>query len=87
MGWERLKMRVFLRNKRTRLYCAGSNDWAVAMGQAVEFTSVRRAITFAVDGSMPETEVVVRYDLLAEEVTLPLVPEWRDCAQPNSAAA
>ena len=80
-------MRVFLRNKKTRLYCAGTNGWATAMGQAVEFTSVRWAIAFAVEGSMPETEVVVRYDLLAEEVTLPLVPEWRDFAQPNSAAA
>jgi hypothetical protein len=80
-------MRVFLRNKRTRLYCAGSDGWAPAIGQAVEFTSVRRAITFAVEESMPETEVVVRCDLLAEEVTLPLVPEWRDYDRPGSAAA
>ncbi len=80
-------MRVFLRNKRTRLYCASANCWAAAIGQAVEFGSVQRAITFAVEESMPETEVVLRCDLLAEEVTLPLVPEWRDHARPRAAAA
>jgi hypothetical protein len=80
-------MRVFLRNRRTRLYCAGANGWAAAIGQAVEFDSVPQAIRFAVDGSMPETEVIVRCDLLAEEVALPLLPEWRDHDHPRSAAA
>jgi hypothetical protein len=80
-------MRVFLRNKKTRLYCAGANGWAAAIGQAVEFDSIPQATRFAIDGRMPETEVVVRCDLLAEEVALPLLPEWRDLEQPRSAAA
>ena len=71
-------MKVLLRNRTTRLYCAGSNGWAAAAEQALDFTSVRRAARFARDEKLPETEVVVRYDLLAEEVALPLVPEWCD---------
>ena len=80
-------MRVFLRNKKSRLYCAGSKGWAPAIGQAVEFASVQRAVTFAVEKSLPESEVVLRCDILAAEVTLPLVPEWRDFHQSGSAAA
>ena len=73
-----MTMRVFLRNRETRLYRADSSGWAAGVGQALDFTSVRRAARFARDEKLPETEVVVRYDLLAEEVALPLVPEWCD---------
>jgi hypothetical protein len=80
-------MRVFLRSKKTRLYRTGSNGWAAAIGQAVEFTSVPRAIKFALDGSLREAEVVIRCDLLAEEVTLPLVADWHEPDRPRPAAA
>ena len=82
-----LTMRVLLRNKKTRLYCDGSNGWAAAAGQAREFTSVPHATRFALDGSLAEIEIVVRCDLLAEEVTLPLVREWCDADQRDAAAA
>ena len=80
-------MKVFLRNKHTRLYCAASNGWAVALAEALPFTDVRQAARFAFDEKVPEAEIVVRCDLLEEEVTVPLVPEWCELAQPRSAAA
>ena len=80
-------MRVFLRNKKTRLYCAESNRWAAAVGQAIHFTSVPHAARFARDGKLAEVEVVLRCDLLEEEVAVPLVPGWCDFDQPDSAAA
>jgi hypothetical protein len=80
-------MRVFVRNKHTRLYCAASNGWAAAMTQALPFTSVRHAARFAFDERVPEAEIVVRCDLLEEEVAMPLLPEWCDLEEPGSVAA
>jgi hypothetical protein len=80
-------MRVLLRNTKTRLYCADSNGWAAAAGQALDFTSVPHAARFALDGRLPELEIVVRYDSLAEEITVPLLPEWCDLRQADAAAA
>lgn len=80
-------MRVFLRNKQTRLYCAASNRWAVALAEALPFTNVRQAAMFAFDEKLPEVEIVVRCDLFEEEVTVPLVPEWCHLEQPDTAAA
>jgi hypothetical protein len=78
-------MRVFLRNKQTRLYCADVNEWAAAVGHALEFTSVPHAARFARDENLPGIEIVVRCDLLAEEVAMPVLPEWCDVDQPRSA--
>ena len=69
-------MRVFLRNTKTRLYRTDSNGWVATVGQALDFISVPRAARFARDEKLPEAEIVVRCDLLAEEVALPLLPEW-----------
>jgi hypothetical protein len=80
-------MRVFLRNTKTRLYCADSNGWAAAAGQAFDFTSVPHAARFALDERLPEIEIVVRYDSLEEEIAVPLVPEWCDLHHPDAAAA
>jgi hypothetical protein len=80
-------MRVFLRNTKTRLYCADSNGWAAAAGQALDFTSVPHAARVALDESLPEIEIVVWYDSLAAEVVVPLLPEWCDFDQSDSAAA
>ena len=80
-------MRVFLRNKRTRLYCAESNRWAAAVGQAIHFASIPHAARFARDGNLPGLEVVVRCDLLEEEVAVPLVPAWCDLDQHRSVTA
>jgi|NGEPerStandDraft_6_1074524.scaffolds.fasta_scaffold140899_2 hypothetical protein len=80
-------MRVFLRNKQTRLYRAASNGWAAASEEALPFTSVRHAARFAFDEKLPEAEIVVRYDLLEQEVAVPLLPEWCDLDERDSAAA
>ena len=79
-------MRVFLRNKKTRLYCAESQEWVAALGQAREFSSVSHATRFAREEDLPGTEILVRCDLLAEEVTMPVLPEWRDFGQFDAAA-
>ena len=71
-------MRVLLRNKRTRLYCAAYNRWAVAAAEALPFTNVPQAARFAYDEQVPEAEIVVRCDLLAQEVAVPLLREWCD---------
>ena len=82
MNW--LAMRVFLRNRKTRSYRADSNGWDAGAGQALDFTSVPHAARFTRDEKLAEAEIVVRYDLLAEEVALPLLPEWRNFDQSAS---
>ena len=79
-------MRVFLRNRQTRLYRAAPDRWAEARGEALHFASVQQAARFALDEKLPEAEIVVRYDLLEQEVAMPLLPEWCDLRQPASAA-
>jgi hypothetical protein len=80
-------MRVFLRNTKTRLYCADPNGWAAAAGQALDFTSVPHAARFALDERLLGFEIVVRYDSLEEEVTVPLLAEWCDLDHAHSVAA
>ena len=80
-------MRVFLRSKKTGLYYTRSNEWAAAPGLAREFASVPHANSFALAGGLPQTEIVLRCDLLEEEVTMPLVSELRDLDRPTAAAA
>jgi len=80
-------MKVFLRNKKTRLYCADLNGWAASVGHTLEFTSVPHAARFARDENLPGTEIVARCDVLEEEVPMPLVPEWCGFDQPASVAA
>jgi hypothetical protein len=79
-------MKVYLRNRESRLYCAASNRWEVSITQALAFRSVRQAARFAIDQKMPEVEIVLRSDLLEEEVTLPLIPQWCDIGEPRAAA-
>ena len=79
-------MRVYLRNRQTRLYCAASNGWAVAITQALLFSNVRQAARFAFDKQVPEAEIVMRSDLVEQEITLPLLPQWCELQEPRSAA-
>ena len=78
-------MRVLLRSKQTGGYYAGSNPWAAPIAQALPFSSVRHAAKFAFDEKVPDAEIVVRCDLLEEEVALPILPEWCEPHQPGSA--
>jgi len=79
-------MRFFLRNKQTRLYCASSREWVIAITHALPFHTVPQAARFAYDQELPEAEIVVRCDLVDQEVALPLLPQWCDLYQPGSAA-
>jgi hypothetical protein len=79
-------MRVFLRDRQTRRYCASSSAWAVALARALVFSSVRQAARFAFEEKVPGAEIVVRCDLLEQEVALPLLPEWCDSPEPGRAA-
>ena len=80
-------MRVLLQSKQTGGYYAGSNTWAAPIAQALPFSSVRHAAKFAFDEKVPDAEIVVRCDLLEQEVAVPLVREWCDLDEPDSAAA
>ncbi len=80
-------MRVFLRNKKTRLYCAESNRWTGEVGQACDFTSVPRAARFVRDQKLPGLEIILKYDTLQDEVVVPVLAEWCDIDRPRSAAA
>ena len=82
-----LNMKVFVRNRQTRLYRAASNGWAATMTQALLFDSVPHAARFAFDEKVPEAEIILRCDLLDQEVAVPLLPEWCDLAEHHSAAA
>jgi len=79
-------MRVFLRHKQTRFYCAPANRWAATTAQALLFISVRHAAKFAFDQNLPQAEIVVWCDVLEQEVTVPLIPEWCDLHEPRPAA-
>jgi hypothetical protein len=80
-------MKVLLRNRTTRLYCAASNGWTAAADQAFEFTSVPQATRFALDQNLQGTEIILRYYTFPDEVSVPLLPEWGHLYQPDSAAA
>lgn len=79
-----LTMRVLLRNKQTRRYCAGPNEWAAVIAQALIFSSVQHAAKFAFNEKVQEAEIVVRCDLVEQEVALPLLPEWCELHDPGS---
>lgn len=58
----------------------------MAIAQALVFNSVRQAARFAFDEKVPQAEIVMRSQLLEQEITLPLLPEWCDLDEPRSAA-
>ena len=69
-------MRVFLRNKRTGLYYRGSNQQSSNPREALEFASVAAAAMLALSERLPETEIALRCDPVAQEVGLPVLAEW-----------
>jgi hypothetical protein len=79
-------MRVFLRDKKTRRYHAGSEGWASAAGEARDFNNIAQASRIALDERLPEVEIVLQWEMLPDEVVLPVLAEWCNC-QPDSGAA
>ena len=71
-------MKVFLRNKNDRLYWADLSGWVAGSGQAFDFGNVPRAARFALDGRLAPMEIVLRCDVLPDEVTMPVLAEYCD---------
>jgi len=69
-------MRVLLRNRRTRLYYAGSRRPGAGLDQALDFGDVPGATKFALEQRLQDMEIVLRYDTCGGEVPLPVLPEW-----------
>lgn len=59
--------------------------WVAEAEQAFDFASVPRAARFAFDQEVLEAEIVVRCDLLEQEVVVPLLAEWCDLHEGHAA--
>ena len=68
-------MRILLRNRKTRLYCGDPSGCAAPAKKALGFTSVAHAAKFASDAKLPETEIVLSFELLATEAVVPVLRE------------
>jgi len=65
-------MKVFLRNRETGQYCAGSNGWSAKSSMAQDFETINSATQFARTQKLTGMEVVLRYDDPACDLVLPL---------------
>ena len=80
-------MKVYLREKKTRRYHAGSEGWAAAAGEARDFISVAQASRTALNERLPEVEIVLKWEMLPDEVVAPVLAEWCNGHQPDPGAA
>jgi hypothetical protein len=71
-----ITMRVFLKRKRIGQYYRDVNQFAADPGEARDFASVPAAARFVFAEQLPETEIVLRWDALDQEVALPVLREW-----------
>ena len=55
-------MKVLLRETKTRLYYAGTNQWTTDAQQARDFDEVERAIQLRRNEQLTDVEVVLRFD-------------------------
>jgi hypothetical protein len=69
-------MRVFLRTRKRGLYYRGDGQFSPELGEAREFPSVAAAAARALSDKLPDAEIAVRCDHLAQEVGLPVLAEW-----------
>ena len=69
-------MRVLLRHKRTGFYSGGSIGWVDSTSQALDFSSVPKATRFALDENLSAAEIVLKSDVLPDEVVMPVLSEW-----------
>jgi hypothetical protein len=64
-------MRVFLRQKKTRLYYGGSGQLDPDLAKAMEFSSIYAASERALSEHLSEVEIVLKCDYLDREILLP----------------
>lgn len=71
------KTKVFLRNRETGQYYAGSNLWSGSNSVAYDFETVESAAQLARNRGIAGIEVVVRDDdAPACDLVLPFTQEW-----------
>ena len=71
-------MRVLLKRKSTGHYYCDANQFAIEPSEALDFANVPAAAEFALAKQLPEAEIVLRWDSLAQEIPLPVLREWGD---------
>jgi len=67
-----MNFKVFLRNRETGQYYAGSNGWSGNPSVAHEFDTVESAIELARTQRLADMEVVLKYDDPPCDLVLPL---------------
>ena len=72
------EMRVLLKRKGTGHYYRDANQFAIEPSEALDFANVPAAAQFALTKQLPEVEIVLRWDSLAQEIPLPVLREWGD---------
>ncbi len=65
-------MRVLLRHMDTGFYYCGGYDWVDEVAGALDFGTVLKAATVALEQKLSKLTVVIRYDEPECEVALPL---------------
>jgi hypothetical protein len=69
-------MKVLLRNTNTGCYYSGLNGWVASAMEASDYASVQKATRFALDENLSAAEIVLKSDVLPDEVVVPVLSEW-----------
>jgi hypothetical protein len=69
-------MRVHLQDRTNRLYYAGRDRPLSGSDEALNFASVGAAARIALESRLTEMQIIVRYDVAACEISLPVLAEW-----------
>lgn len=77
-----ITMRITLQDRSNRLYYTGQNSPLGELDRAINFATVGAAAQLALAQRLPQMQIVVRYDVAAAEVSLPVLAEWPGAAKP-----
>ncbi len=80
-GFEKLTVKIILKDSRTGLYYGGDRHWSADVTGAMEFSSSEAAAALALKEKLETAEVVMRYENPACELTLPLAACVADAAR------
>jgi hypothetical protein len=75
---QALIMRVHLQDRTNRLYYTGEDRPLGESDRAMNFASVGAAARLALGSQLTEMHIIVRYDVVACEISLPVLAEWSD---------